>query len=176
MWPWLPSKLEIPSGKQAGVNLWRSTLSSKIYFTLFCICMYSILIFKWGYTEKSWSSICSHTFWHYATEDHYKLELKIWRKKVYWQNFDQVSVALCRFLYCQRHCSPDGQVSHPLLLSSCEKLIFAVLSPIYVKHLFGSDFLLLSCSPSRIESDFTSTISSSSNKQWAAVTTQVLPI
>ena len=50
-------------------------------------------------------------------------ELKIWRKKLDWQNFDQVSVELCRFLYCQRHCSPDGQVSHPLLLSSCEKFI-----------------------------------------------------
>ena len=89
MWPWLPSKLLIPSGKQAGVNLWRSTLSSK----------------KWKTSRRPLR------------------ELKIWRKKLDWQNFDQVSVELCRFLYCQRHCSPDGQVSHPLLLSSCEKFI-----------------------------------------------------
>ena len=46
----------------------------------------------------------------------------------------------------------------------------------YENHVFLSDFLLLSWSPRRTESDFASTSSSSSKTQWAAVTTQVLPI
>ena len=43
-------------------------------------------------------------------------------------------------------------------------------------HLLSSDVLLLSWSPRRIERVFAATCSPSLKRQWAAVTTQVLPI